>query len=113
MSWLKNHGVRDAVVAILRGSGARFAFLDSSSARGTERPDSDVDVAAWWVADPPAAFEVLLPSGVDLLVLNGAPLELAGRVALEGVLLFDDDPARIDWLAQTRRIYSDEKPRID
>jgi hypothetical protein len=28
----------------------------------------------------------MLPAGIDLVVLNGAPLELAGRVALEGDL---------------------------
>lgn len=51
--------------------------------------------------------------GVDLLVLDTAPLELAGRVAVEGVLLFDDDPpARVRWVASTRKIYFDELPRI-
>jgi uncharacterized protein len=59
-------------------------------------------------------LDVPLPPGVDLLVLSGAPLELAGRVALEGILLFDDDPvARVHWLAQTRKIHFDVRPRID
>ncbi len=53
---------------------------------------------------------VLLPPGVDLVVLNGAPLELAGRIALHGLVLFDDDPpARIRWTATTRKIYADEE----
>lgn len=57
---------------------------------------------------------MLLPSGVDLMVLNGAPLELAGRVAVHGVVLFEDDPAaRVHWVAQTRKIYFDERPRIE
>jgi hypothetical protein len=39
---------------------------------------------------------------VDLLVLDGAPLELAGRVAVGGRLLFEDDPAeRVRWEAMT------------
>lgn len=38
-------------------------------------------VAAWWAGQAPAPFDVDLPVGVDLLVLNGAPLELAGRIA--------------------------------
>jgi len=39
----------------------------------------------------------------DLLILDRAPLWLAGRVALNGVLLFDDDPpAREAWQADTR-----------
>lgn len=67
------------------------------------------------VADPPTpSLDVLLPPGADLLVLNGTPLELAGRVAVEGELLFEDDAAaRVQWLAQTRKIYFDEKPRIE
>ena len=102
------------VVSALRNAGARFAFLHGSRARGTALAHSDVDVAAWWHDAAPPTFEVLLPTGVDLLVLNGAPLEIAGRVALEGLLLYDDDPpARVHWVAQTRKIYLDEKPRID
>lgn len=66
--------------------------MHGSRARGAARSDSDLDVAAWWRDAPPASFEVVLPAGVDLLVLNTAPLELAGRVAMEGVLLFDDAP---------------------
>ncbi|MEV1294378.1 nucleotidyltransferase domain-containing protein [Pseudonocardia sp. NPDC049635] len=105
---------RDAAVAALRSAGARFALVHGSRAPGgSPRPGSDLDVAAWWAADPPAPFEVDLPAGVDLLVLNDAPLELAGRVALHGRLLFDDDPpARVRWVATTRKIYSDELPRI-
>jgi predicted nucleotidyltransferase len=98
----------------LRAAGAIFAFVHGSRASGTARLDSDLDVAAWWRTSPPHAFEVLLAPGVDLLVLNSAPLELAGRVALDGVLLFDDDPAaRVNWVAQTRKIYLDERPRIE
>ena len=105
---------RATVVEALRRAGAVFAFVHGSRASGTARPDSDLDIAAWWPSQPPAAFEVSLPAGVDLLVLNSAPLELAGRVATRGVLLFDDDPAaRVRWVATTRKIYFDELPRIE
>lgn len=104
--------IRDAV-GRLRDAGARFAFLHGSRATGTARPTSDVDLAAWWDGDAPQSFEVDLPLGVDLLVLNRAPLELAGRVAMAGRLVLDDDPAaRVRWLATTRKIYSDEQPRL-
>ena len=103
-----------SVVAALREAGAVFGFVHGSRATGTARPDSDLDVAAWWPSDPPASFQVSLPAHVDLLVLNSAPLELAGRVAVNGVLLFDDDPAsRVHWVATTRKIYFDERPRIE
>lgn len=102
----------DTVVARLRRSGARFAFVHGSRARGEERAGSDLDVAAWWGSRAPVPWEVDVGEGVDLLVLDDAPLELAGRVALHGVLLFDDDPvARVRWQAQTRLIYLDEEDR--
>jgi predicted nucleotidyltransferase len=105
--------VLDEVVAVLRHAGAAFAFLHGSRAGGAVRGASDLDVAAWWRDHPPISSDVLLPPRVDLLVLNSAPLELAGRVSLEGSLLYDDDPvARVRWLARTRKIYADELPRI-
>jgi len=99
--------------AVLRNAGARFAYLHGSRVLGHYRPDSDIDIAAYFGSDPPNAFDILLPPGVDLLVLDHAPLELAGRVAARGQLLFDDDPvSRVRWEATTRKIYFDELPRI-
>jgi predicted nucleotidyltransferase len=98
----------------LREAGARFVYLHGSRATGQYRPGSDVDLAAYFGSQPPPnSFDILLPPGVDLLVLDGAPLELAGRVAAGGKLLYQDDPAaRIRWEATTRKIYFDELPRI-
>lgn len=88
--------------------------MHGSRAGGRARSDSDLDVAAWWPTNAPPSFEVDVPDGVDLLVLNSAPLELTGRVAEHGRLLFDDDPpARVRWQATTRKIYFDEKPRLE
>jgi predicted nucleotidyltransferase len=102
------------VVAVLREAGAAFALVFGSRARGSQRPDSDLDVAAWWAGRPPAPWELDLPVGVDLVVLNGAPLELAGTISLEGEVLFsDDEVARVRWVATTRRIWLDERPRFE
>jgi len=61
----------------------------------------------------PNSFDVLLLPGVDLLILDDPPLELAGRAAVGGRLLSDDDPvARVRREATTRKIYFDELPRI-
>lgn len=104
--------IADAIET-LRRQGAIFAYLHGSRAAGTAGPQSDIDVAAYFDRHPPQAFEVLLPSGLDLLVLNDAPLELAGRIAAGGKLLFEDDAAaRVVWEATTRKIYFDELPRI-
>lgn len=100
-------------VAVLRQEGALFAYLHGSRATGRGRADSDIDIAAYFGGRPPNAFDVLLPVGVDLLILDGAPLELAGRVAVGGRLLFEDDQvARVRWEAMTRKVYFDELPRI-
>jgi predicted nucleotidyltransferase len=107
---------RSAQIAehVLREAGASFAFVHGSRVAGGARPDSDLDVAAWWALPAPASFEVSLPPDVDLLVLNTAPLELAGPVAVSGELLFETDPQeRVRWQAMTRKIYFDERPRMD
>lgn len=105
--------IADAIEA-LRRSGAAFAYLHGSQASGAANPQSDVDIAAYFDEPHPEAFEVLLPAGVDLVVLNGAPLELAGRIALQGKLLFERDPStRVVWEATTRKIYLDELPRLN
>ncbi len=103
----------DEVVRALRAAGARFGYLHGSRVTGTAREASDVDVAAWF-GRPAEAWVVagVLPDRVDLLTLDTAPLELAGRVAVGGQLLFETDPAeRVAWEATTRKIYLDEAPR--
>lgn len=107
----------DDVIERLRSAGARFAFVfgSRSGAGGPSHPvsdESDLDVGAWWGHEPPDAWRVALPAAVDLVVLDRAPLFLAGRVAMWGVLLFEDDAAaRVHWQADTRKRYLDEKPR--
>lgn len=104
----------DCAVEQLRACGAEFAYLHGSRASGSARADSDFDVAAYFAGPVPASFEIDVPSAIDLLILNAAPLEIAGRIALDGQLLFDDSPVdRVRWESQTREVYSDEKYRID
>lgn len=103
-----------ALIATLRGSGADFAYLFGSHARGDANHQSDVDVAAHFPGAVPRTFELEVPAGIDLLILNDAALAIKGRVATEGVLLFESDPAaHLRWLATTRKIYFDEKYRMD
>lgn len=103
----------ELLAAQLRAAGARFAYLHGSQVTGTASPASDVDVAAWF-GRPVDSWSVAVPDRVDLLVLDTAPLELAGRVALHGRLLLEVDPAeRVAWEATTRKVYLDELPRRD
>lgn len=97
--------------AALRRGGAVFAFLHGSRVAGRHLPGSDLDVAAWF-GRPVDGWEIDLPGQVDLLVLDTAGVELAGRVAQRGVLLFDDDPpARVAWQADRCKRYLDEAHR--
>lgn len=106
----------DAVIRVLRDAGAKFALVFGSRADPDSDvpPDSDLDVAAFWGSrDAPAKWDVDVPGGVDLVVLDGAPLWLTGRVAMHRRLLFDDDPpARVAWQADTRLFYLDELPGL-
>lgn len=105
--------MHDEIVKALRDAGARFAYVHGSHAEGTATAASDVDVAAFF-GRAVDSWAVDVPEGVDLLVLDTAPLELAGRVAAKGVLLFDDHPPeRVQWEAVTRTIYFDELPRME
>lgn len=69
--------LQDRIVECLRKGGARFAHLHGSQAEGTAGAASDVDVAAFFGRDVDS-WGITLPDGVDLLVLDTAPLELAG-----------------------------------
>lgn len=102
-----------STTAALRAAGAVFAYLHGSRVTDTARPDSDLDVAAHFAGAAPSAWDVAVPDGVDLVILDRAPLYLAGRIALRGTLLFDDDPpARVAWESDTRVQYLDELPYI-
>ncbi|MGH3237544.1 MAG: nucleotidyltransferase domain-containing protein, partial [Streptosporangiaceae bacterium] len=67
----------EEAVAMLRKAGARFAYLFGSRAVGQHHAGSDIDIAAYFGRNPPNSFEMLLPPGVDLLVLDDAPLGAA------------------------------------
>ncbi len=105
----------------LAAAGARFALVFGSRAgmngsASAARATSDLDVAAWWDGEPPDAWQVAVPAGVDVLVLNRAPLWLAGRVAMWGRPLYVADEAadgqRVAWQVDVRLRYLDELPGI-
>ncbi|WP_147919074.1 nucleotidyltransferase domain-containing protein [Ruania zhangjianzhongii] len=98
----------------LRAHRAQFAYLHGSQASGYAAAGADVDVAAFFAREDLLASDLVLPRSVDLLVLDTAPLEIAGRIAATGRLLFEADAvARVRWEAMTRKIYFDERPRFE
>jgi hypothetical protein len=119
---------RDRVEARLRAffgedpRGALAVYLFGSVARGTSRPDSDVDVGVLFAVEPPRTLasprfalegelERALGSPVQVVVLNRAPADLVHRVLRDGRLVLDLDPAaRIRFEVQRRNEYFDLAP---
>jgi len=103
----------DAVRATLRAHGVVFALVFGSRAAGTAREGSDVDLAVWADRDLDEwRLRGELPEIVDLLDLRRASEGLAGRVAMTGTPVLDDNPpVRIRWQAETRKRYLDEAVR--
>jgi len=95
-----------SIVDALRGyfesrpDGIVCAWLFGSVARGSARPDSDVEAA---IGRP-----------VDLVVLNRAPVDLIHRVLRDGVLLVERDRnARVRFEVRARNEFFDLKPHLD
>lgn len=122
---------RSAVIDSLRGFFAGrnevvAAYLFGSVARGEARANSDVDVAVLLAAGEPADakshdalfalqddLEERLHRRVDLVAMNGAPLDLLHRVLRDGVLVGDADPARrAEFEVQVRTQYLDFLPLL-
>lgn len=103
----------DDLRGLLRRHGIVFAVVFGSHAEGRARPESDVDVAVWSPGDIDEwRLRSELPERVDLVDIHHAPEGLAGRIALAGVVVLDDDPPRrIRWQAETRKSYLDEAVR--
>jgi predicted nucleotidyltransferase len=101
------------------------AWIFGSTARGTERPDSDVDIAILtsrpaehtmadlWL-DLRADLTQLAGTEVDLDVVDDAPADLTHRVMRDGVILIDRDrAARIRFEVAARNRFFDMTPIWD
>jgi predicted nucleotidyltransferase len=97
-------------------------YLYGSRARGTARPDSDLDLGVL-LQHPPApalksaardleaAVEGALRIPTEAVVLNRASADLVHRVLRDGVLVLDRDrAARIRFEVQARNEYFDLAP---
>jgi predicted nucleotidyltransferase len=116
--------LRSLLTARAEADGIAAAYLFGSMARGTARPDSDVDVGVLYSKDPPktllgmgftleADLESALGLPVQLVVLNYAPVDLIVRVLRDGKLLVDRDRSRrIQFEVQSRNEYWDLEPYL-
>ena len=100
------------------------ALLFGSRARGSERPDSDVDVAVQLIPGAPrdaravgglaARLETATAHSIGLVLLDEAPPPLAYRIFRDGRLLVERDHSRL--VARKARAildYLDFKPVED
>ena len=98
------------------------AYLYGSVASGTQRRDSDVDLALLLQQDPPdtlegfrldlaARLQSQLGRQVQVAVLNRAPCDLAHRVRRDGHLLIEHDRSRrVAREVKSRNEYFDTEP---
>ncbi len=104
--------------------GIAAVYLFGSRATGREAKGSDLDVAVLYSTDPEPTLaglglglagelERVLGMNVDLVVLNGAPVDLSQRVLHAGSLVVEPDPsARIRFEVRTRNEYWDLEPYL-
>ncbi len=95
----------------------RLALLIGSFAKGTARPDSDVDVAALFES-PPDFMDVLdlrerlseiLGREADLVVLNDCSPIIGMQALKTGIVLFSRDRAYEEFFVRTLNEYDDLK----
>ena len=104
------------------GTPVVFAFLFGSHATGRARADSDVDVAAYLDearADPSDALPLSLElagrlagqsglPGIEVVILNDAPLGLLGSILRERVVVYSaDEAARVRFESTMRSVTMD------
>ncbi len=98
------------------------AYVFGSVARGTASPASDVDLGVLLAQAPAstlegrlldyeAALERHIGVPVQVVILNGAPPDLAHRVIRDGVVVLERDrSARLRFEVRTRNLFFDLEP---
>ncbi len=114
--------LRAAASEVLAGEPVVFAYLFGSRARDAADAHSDVDMAIFLEESVPSATYLDLSlrlagdlegaAGVGpieaLVILNEAPLPLAGRVVREGKVLYSrDEPRRVRYESRVFREFTD------
>ena len=113
-------GLGDAIAAAC--PDVLFAYLFGSAATGRATPRSDVDIALFaapgadghttQLSAARAAARHLGTDAIDVVLLNTAPISVAGRVLGSRHVLLDRDPfARHRYESATARLFQDFRIR--
>lgn len=109
----------EALTEPLEAAGVAVAWLFGSRATGRARPDSDTDLAVLAARDrsPLGLLELSALEGelaqavggpVDVVDFARAPLELQGRIVLEGQCVYStDEPLRVRTVVETQSRWED------
>jgi predicted nucleotidyltransferase len=111
--------LRAAAASVLPSLPIAFAYLYGSRTGDRSRPDSDVDVGialnttdavpeavASRTADALTAASAV--GGIEVTVLDDAPLRFLGRVLRSRVVLYScDEPARVEFESRVGRMADD------
>jgi len=104
--------------------GIAAVYLFGSVAKGTARPESDVDIGVLYRATPAptlldqpfsdeADLAQLLARPVQVIVMNGAPADLVHRILRDGILVLEPDKSRrIAFEVRARNEYFDLLPML-
>jgi len=115
---MEPEGLESAIAELDRRYGVDTLWLFGSWARGTARPESDVDLGVLFARPPTtrerfeAAVDLggLLGRDVDLIDLDQAPPVLARQVLRHGRLRVDRNPARrAAFFSRVVSLYDDLK----
>jgi len=116
----------ELLAARAEDEGIAAAWLFGSVARGTARPDSDVDLGILYREDPPRTLAGIgqvfnlqeelteitdLP--IQIVALNHAPVDLIIRVLRDGKLLLGQNSLRrVDFEVRSRNEFWDLEPYL-
>jgi len=134
MTPLERQALLDQIRSVLSDSlgsdhNVIAVYLFGSALEGPYRPSSDIDLAflvrhADYRRDPldSSAAAYLAATAVslardrktDVIILNGASVELAFEIVTEGACILDFDPeARIEYEVGRKGLYYDFKPFLE
>jgi hypothetical protein len=111
-----DESLQDVVISRLRAAGAHFAFLHGSRAAGTPRAGSDLDVAAWWEADPHPGSETTRrtrTTEAGSARISGSPVR-TGSAAMRAVATANasEDFAEVDDVQQDLEAAARRAPHV-
>jgi predicted nucleotidyltransferase len=118
-----SRAVQTAIAAYFeQHPGIAAVYLFGSVARGTARPNSDVDVGVLYEQTPPATLlaqpylaeadlNEQLRCPVQIIAMNQAPVDLVHRILRDGVLVLERNKSlRIAFEVRARNQYFDLLP---